>query len=78
MLVLVVDVFGGEVVFDHLVLQHPHAGFGDRQPGQFNPGAVGRKGRAPEDFIHLFLAEEGVGLLGLRRGRSGSLNRLSF
>ena len=55
------------MVFDHLVLHHAHARFGGRQPGQLNPGVVGRKGRAPEDFVHLFLAVLGIGPLGQRR-----------
>ncbi len=61
--VLVVDKFGGEVIFDHLVFDHPHPGFHNGHFGQGNPGSVGSEGRLFENRIDLRLAEAGVGAL---------------
>ena len=58
-LVLVVDVLGGVVVLDDLVLHDTHAGLGDRHLGQRNARLVGRHRRLIEDLVNLLLGEGG-------------------
>ena len=54
-LVGVVDVFRGEVVLDHLVLDDAHAGFFGGHLRQRNTGVGGGQRGAAEDQVHLFL-----------------------
>ena len=63
-LVLVVDVLGGVVVLDHLVLHHAHARLLDGHLGEGDTRLVGRERRLVEDLVDLFLAKRGE--LGLR------------
>ena len=57
-LVGVVNIFGGIVVLDDLILHHAHAGLGYGLLGQRNAHLVGGGGGGQEDLIHLLL---GVG-----------------
>ena len=59
----VVDVFGGKVVLDHLVLDDAHAGLGDRGLRQRDAGLVGGRSRREEDLVHLLLGIACIDLL---------------
>ena len=63
-LVGVVNIFGGVVVLDDLILHHAHAGFGYRLLGQRNAHPVGGGGGGQENLIHLLLGIGGKFLLG--------------
>ena len=64
-LVGVVDVLGGVVVLDDLVLHQAHARLLDGHLGQRDAQLVGRHRRLVEDLVHLLLREGGIHLLGL-------------
>ncbi len=57
--VLVVDVFGGEVVLDNLVFDDTHTGFFHGHLGQGDTGVVGGQGGGTEDLVYLLLREAG-------------------
>ena len=63
-LVLVVDVLGGKVVLDDLVLHDAHAGLLHRHLGERNAGLVRSHGGRIEDLVHLLLGERGELRLG--------------
>ena len=72
----VVNVLGGIVILDHLVLQHAHAGFLHCHAGKRDAGLVGRCSRSEKDRIHLLL---GIGSkLLLRLAHLGHLGRQRF
>ncbi len=87
-LVLVVNVLGSEMVFDHLVLDDAHACFFDCHFGEADAFVAGGEGCGAEYFVHLLLSVGGVeGLSGLDLfdeivqrlkiiGRSGCVCRL--
>ena len=54
--VLVVDVFGSEVVLDDLVFDHAHSGFCNRHLGKGNAGFVCGTGGRAEDVVDLLLS----------------------
>ena len=58
------DVLGGVVVLDDLVLHHAHAGLSLGHLGQRNPGLVRRHGRLLADLVHLLLGKGGKHCLG--------------
>ena len=71
-LVLVVDVFGGELVLHHLVLHQSHAGLFHRQLRQRNPRTSRSESSLAENQIDLFLGEGGELLLSrLHLGNQG-------
>ena len=76
MAVGIVDIFGGEVVLDDLVLHHAHAGFLHGHFGKRNAGLVGGDGRGLEDTVHLLLGVGGKLLLGLAHLGQGFLKAL--
>ncbi len=57
--VLVVDVFGGEVVLDNLVFDDTHTGLFHGHLGQGDTGVVGGQGGGTEDLVYLLLREAG-------------------
>ncbi len=57
-LVGIVDVLGGQMVFQDFVLNHAHAGFRDGQLCQRDTGLIGGGGGGQEDLVYLLL---GVG-----------------
>ena len=67
-LIGVVDVLGGVVVLDDLVLHHAHARLRNGHLGQRNTLAVGSLGGFEEDAVHLLLGEGGEGALRLTHG----------
>ncbi len=72
-LVGVVDVLGGVVVLDDLVLHHAHAGLLHGHLGQGDTLHVGSLGGLEEDPVHLLLGVGGEGPLGLPHGgKTGS------
>ena len=72
----VVDVFGGKVVLDHLVLDDAHAGLGDRGLRQRDAGLVGGRSRREENLVHLLLGIACIDLL--RRFHARDLGFQSF
>ncbi len=54
--VLVVDVFGSEVVLDDLVFDHAHSGFGNRHLGKGNTSFVCSDSGRTEDVVDLLLS----------------------
>ena len=58
-LIFVVDIFGGIVIFDHLVLKHAHARLFHRHFCQRNARLIGRGRRRKENIIHLLLCIRG-------------------
>ena len=76
LLVGVVDVFGGVVVFDHLVLHDAHARLLDGQLGQRDARLVGRHRRRAEDAVYLLLRIRGIGALRRAHALDGDGQRL--
>ena len=62
-LIGVVNVLGGVLVLDNLVLHHAHARFLHGHFGQGNAGLLGGDGRRLENMIYLLLGIGGEGLL---------------
>ncbi len=75
-LVRVVDILGGKVVLDDLVLKNAAAGLLDRHLGEGDTSLVGRHGRLVEDLVDLLLGEGGVHLLRLTHARELGLQGL--
>ena len=63
-LVCVVDVLGGVVVLDDLILDNTHTGLGDGLLGQADASLVGGRGGGQEDLVDLLLGVGGEELLG--------------
>ncbi len=59
----VIDILGGIVVLNDLVLHHAHAGLFHRQLGQRDTLQVGGHGRRAENFVDLLLGKGSVFLL---------------
>ena len=68
-LVGVVDVLGGVVILDHLVLEDAAAGLLDSHAGQRDAGLVGCHGGLIEDFVYLLLRIRSKNPLGLAHAR---------
>ncbi len=66
----VINIFGGVVVFDHLILHHAHAGFLHGQLGQGDALLVGSDGGRQENAVYLLLGIGGKALL--RRAHAGN------
>ena len=62
--VSVIDVFGGEVVFDDLVFDDTHAGLSHCHLGQGDTGVAGGQCGGAEDLVYLLLREAGEFTLG--------------
>ena len=60
----IIDVLGGKVVLDDLVLHYAHAGFLHGKLCQGNAHLVGGSGSGQENLIHLLLGVFGILLLG--------------
>ena len=60
----VIDVFGGEVVFNHFIFDDTHAGFGNGHLSEGNSSICGSQSGGAEDFVNLFLSETGIFTLG--------------
>ena len=69
--VLMINVFGGEVVLDDLVFDYAHAGFFHRHFGEFDTCIVGGESSGAEDCIDLLLGKLGVFALSLFDGFDG-------
>ena len=69
-LIGVINIFGGVVVFDHLILHHAHAGFLHGQLGQGDALLVGGDGGRQENAVYLLLGIGGKALL--RRAHAGN------
>ena len=72
----VVDVLGGVVVLDDLVLHDAHAGLLDCQLGERDARLIGGDGGSPENGVHLLLRVTGVECLRLAHAADGCFQRV--